>query len=72
VFAYRYRAHLPPLRWIVLTLGLAFVCFAAMVVLDWYDLNPTLEDSLKTVAGALILSAFLSAYFELAPEKPET
>ena len=66
VYAYRYRAELIRLRWMVLTLGVAFLCFAGMVLYDLTGWSSVVEESLKIVAGTLILLAFLAAYWDPA------
>lgn len=65
VFAYTYRAELARLRWMVLILATAFVPFTAMVLFDLMNWPQAVEDSLKLLAGALILIGFYAGYLEL-------
>ena len=65
VLAYRYRADLQYLTWMHRILGVAFMLFAAMVAIDLLRWSKTLEDSLKLVAGTLIIVGFLAARLEL-------
>ena len=53
--------------WMLRTLAVAFVAYAAMVVCDASEYSKVIEDSLKIAGGALILSAFAAAYFEVRP-----
>jgi hypothetical protein len=64
--AYRYRVDLARLRWMALVLGVAFPLFVGMVVLDMTHLSDTVEDSLKVMAGTLILISFVAARLEIA------
>lgn len=63
--AYRYRADLAPLRWMVLILGAAAPLFAAMVVFDVLDWSKTVEESLKLFAGTVIFIGFYAARLQL-------
>jgi hypothetical protein len=64
--AYRHRQHLLQLRWMVLTMGVAFACFCIMVVLDVTHSSKTIEDAFKVSAGTLIVVALLAAYWDPA------
>jgi len=64
--AYRHRQHLLQLRWMVLTMGVAFACFGVMVVIDVMHSSKTLEDTFKVAAGTLIVVALLAAYWDPA------
>ena len=64
--AYRHRQHLLQLRWMVLTMGVAFGCFCAMVAYDVAHTSKTIEDTFKVAAGALIVVALLAAYWDPA------
>ena len=57
--ASRHRAHLLQLRWMVLTMGVAFACFSAMVAFDVMHSSKTIEDTFKVAAGTLIVVALL-------------
>ena len=57
---FRHRKELVRLKWMVLTLGLAFAGFCAMVLCDLAGVSTAIEDSLKTLSGTLILLAFLA------------
>jgi hypothetical protein len=70
--AYRYRVDLARLRWMALVLGLAFSLFVGMVALDMTHLSHTVEDSLKVVAGTLILVGFVAARLEIDGSAPES
>jgi hypothetical protein len=60
--ASRHRAHLLQLRWMVLTMGVAFACFCAMVAFDVMHSSKAIEDTFKVAAGTLIVVALLAAY----------
>jgi len=60
--AYRHRQHLLRLRWMVLTMGVAFAVFCAMVVYDVMHWSKVIEDTCKVTAGTLIVVALLAAY----------
>jgi hypothetical protein len=60
--AYRHRQHLLRLRWMVLTMGVAFACFGAMVTYDLMHWSKVIEDTYKVAAGTLIVVALLAAY----------
>jgi hypothetical protein len=64
--AYRHRQHLLRLRWMVLTMAVAFACFSVMVVVDVMHTSKTIEDALKVAAGTLIVIALLAAYWDPA------
>ena len=68
VFAYTYRAELARLRWMVLSLGVAFVPFATMVVFDLMNWPQAVEDSLKLLAGTLIFIGFYAGSLQLRQE----
>jgi hypothetical protein len=67
--AYRHRHHLLQLRWMVLTMSVAFACFCAMVVMDVRHASKAIEDTLKVAAGTLIVVALLAAYWDPAIER---
>jgi hypothetical protein len=50
------------LRWMVLTMGVAFAVFSAMVVYDVMHWSKVIEDTCKVTAGTLIVVALLAAY----------
>jgi hypothetical protein len=62
---YRCRRPLLRLPWTVLTMGTAFAAFAAMMAVDLAAEIKAVEDSLKLLAGALVLSALLAARQEV-------
>ena len=62
---FRRRRQLLRLPWTVLTMVGAFAAFAAMMAVDVAGQVKAVEDSLKLLAGALILSAFLAARWEV-------
>lgn len=64
--AYRHRQHLLQLRWMVLTMVVAFGCFCAMVAYDVTHTSKTIEDTFKVAAGTLIVVALLAAYWDPA------
>jgi hypothetical protein len=64
-FAYRYRARLAELPWMVLILALSSVPFGGMVLLDVTNWSTTAEESLKLVAGVLIFIGFYAGRLEL-------
>jgi hypothetical protein len=64
--AYRHRQDLLQLRWMVLTMGVAFACFCIMVALDVTHSSKTIEDTFKVAAGTLIVVALLAAYWDPA------
>lgn len=64
--AYRHRQHLLRLRWMVLTMAVAFACFCVMVVLDVRHSSKAMEDTFKVAAGTLIVVALLAAYWDPA------
>jgi hypothetical protein len=64
--AYKHRQHLLQLRWMVLTMGVAFGCFCAMVAYDVAHTSKAIEDVFKVVAGTLIVTALLAAYWDPA------
>ena len=64
--AFRHRRHLLQLRWMVLTMGVAFACFCVMVVVDVTHSSKTIEDAFKVAAGTLIVVALLAAYWDPA------
>jgi hypothetical protein len=64
VLWYRHRQHVLSFPWMVLTMAAAFAAFAAMAVLDWAERFKTVEESLKLIAGVLILLGLLCAYAE--------
>ena len=66
VLAYRHRHHLLGFPWMMLTMAAAFGCFSVMVVYDVMHWSKAIEDSLKVVAGTLIVVALLAAYFDPA------
>jgi hypothetical protein len=66
-WAYYHRNDLLRLRWTTLGLAIAFVEFGAMTVLDVLGGFPTLEESLKIVAEATIVTAILAAHRDSAP-----
>ena len=55
-WADRHFERLVRLRWTALMFGVAFLCFVGMTVLDFTGLTAWLEDSLKLLAGTLILA----------------
>jgi hypothetical protein len=65
--AWAHRSHLLTYPWTLWILALAFVLFAAMVVLDFAHGSKTAEEALKVVAGTLILVAFLAAWLDTTP-----
>lgn len=65
--AYRYRADLVSLRWMVLILSAGAALFAAMVLFDLFDWNKTVEESLKVLAGTVIFIGFYAARLQLKP-----
>jgi len=72
--AYRHREHLLQLRWMVLTMGVAFACFCGMIVYDVMHWSKAVEDTFKVAAGTLIVAALLAAYWDpaLARRPPAT
>lgn len=69
-WADRHFERLVRLRWTALMLGVAFVCFVGMTVLDFAGLTAWLEDSLKLLAGTLILAGLLTACRDPASTPP--
>ena len=67
---YRRRWVLLRLPWTVLTMTAAFVAFAAMMAVDLTAEVKAVEDTIKLVAGALILGAFLAARREVEQTRP--
>ena len=63
--AYRYRADLAALRWMVLILSAGGALFTAMVFFDLFDWNKTGEESLKVLAGTVIFIGFYAARLQL-------
>ena len=62
---FRARRLLLRLPWTLLTMAAGFVLFAAMLAVDIAAQTKAVEDGLKLVAGATILSAFLAARREI-------
>ena len=62
---YRRRRALIRLPWTVLTMVAAFAAFAAMMAVDLTAEVKAVEDTIKLLAGALILSAFFAARREV-------
>jgi len=62
--AWRHRARLLQLVPMIQLMGMAFVCFAGMVYLDFTSRSLFYEETLKLVAGVLIFLGFLTAYYD--------
>lgn len=62
--AWIHRAHLASFPWMVICLATAFVLFAAMVVLDYTHASMAVEESLKLVAGTLIVVGLLAVWLD--------
>ena len=69
-WADRHFERLVRLRWTALMFGVAFPCFVGMTVLDFTGLTAWLEDSLKLLAGTLILAGLLTACRDPASTSP--
>jgi len=69
-WADRHFERLVRLRWTALMFGVAFLCFVGMTVLDFAGLTAWLEDSLKLLAGTLILAGLLTACRDPASASP--
>jgi len=69
-WADRHFERLVRLRWTALMFGVAFLCFVGMTVLDFTGLTAWLEDSLKLLAGTLILAGLLTARRDPASASP--
>ena len=69
-WADRHFERLVRLRWTALMFGVAFLCFVGMTVLDFTGLTAWLEDSLKLLAGTLILAGLLTACRDPASASP--
>jgi hypothetical protein len=67
VLAWRHRADLLRLPFMVLTMLPAFAAFMAMLFFDWRHGAHATEDSFKILSAALILVGFLAAWFD-SPE----
>lgn len=67
--AYRYRSDLVRLRWMALTLAVAFLGYVVMFVVDVMHWSGTFEDALKTVVGTLIVVGLLAGYLETPPPR---
>ena len=65
--AWRFRAELVRLPYMVLTMIPAFAAFLVMLFFDWQHGPKVIEDSFKILSGALILVGFLAAWLD-APE----
>jgi hypothetical protein len=61
-WAYRYRAGLLHLRWTTVCLAAGFALFIGMTVLDFLGTWPTVEESLKLLAEAAIITGVFAAY----------
>lgn len=69
LLAFLHRRELARLKWMIYSLALASLAYAASVFCDFSHLGAFKEESLKLLAGTLILGAMLEAYRE-TPETP--
>jgi hypothetical protein len=68
---WRHRRDLLRHRLMVQTMALAFLCFSAMVLLDWHSVPKWIEESFKLLTGALIVCALLAAEHHTPGTAPE-
>jgi hypothetical protein len=62
--AWIHRAHLASFPWMVICFATAFGLFAAMVALDYTHVSMAVEESVKLVAGTLILVGLLAVWLD--------
>jgi len=69
-WAYYHREALLRLRWAARGLAVAFIGFGVMTVLDVLGIVPTVEESLKLLAEAMIVAGLFAAYRDPALALP--